>query len=74
MRLKNTRKMALMLAGLLCMGMLSGCSTKVGEHSSTYFKQMSYVFTTAAKNASGADVASSLDPILYGVFLLLSNP
>ena len=25
MRLKNTRKMALMLAGLLCMGMLSGC-------------------------------------------------
>ena len=32
MRLKNTRKMALMLAGLLCMGMLSGCSTKVGEH------------------------------------------
>ena len=62
MRLKNTRKMALMLAGLLCMGMLSGCSTKVGEHSSTYFKQMSYVFTTAAKNASGADVASSLDP------------
>lgn len=62
MRLKNTRKMALMLAGLLCMGMLSGCSTKVGEHSSTYFKQMSYVFTTAAKNASGADVASSLNP------------
>ena len=61
MRLK-TRKLALMLAGVACMGIMTGCSTKVGEHSSTYFKQMSYVFTTAAKNAAGTDSASSVDP------------
>ena len=61
MRLK-TRKLAMVLAGVACMGVMTGCSTKVGEHSSTYFKQMSYVFTTAAKNAAGTDSASSLDP------------
>ena len=61
-RKKGMRTRAALVAGLVCMGLLSGCSN-VGEHSNTYFKQMSNVVSTAisSQQAIAAAEAESSD-------------
>lgn len=54
---------ATILAAVLCLGLLTGCSTNAGEHISTYFTQMSNVVTTAieAQQARAAAESGSSD-------------
>ncbi len=54
---------ATVLAAVLCLGLLTGCSTNAGEHISTYFTQMSNVVTTAieAEQARAAAASGSSD-------------
>ncbi len=41
------KKLCLLLAAALCVALMAGCSSNVGEHSSTYIKQMQNVINTA---------------------------
>ena len=50
--MKNARKLlSLMVIGAICLGMMTGCSTRMGEHSNTYFSQLSNVIDTAMNSS-----------------------
>ncbi len=61
------KKFKTLLALLLCMVLLTGCSTSMMEHTDTYFTQMAYVFDTAVNSSrliAEAEANSATQPTI----------